>query len=371
MFAKTTTQVDLAQRVVATLVAVAVVLWTYGVYTSAQAANLTEVSNTLSDSNLSVTSGHTIEFAIPAGSTLSDTSTTTITFPAGFTDVDSVTSGDITITVSGAGAGAVIDAFFVSGQVIEISLNATAGAEDVIEVAIDDGIITNPGVAQSYEFVVDTDDGDTGKTRVAIIDNVLVTAIVETAFDFTISGVASNTAVNGLSTTSSSTSATAIDFGVVEAGISERLAQELSVTTNANNGFVVTVQISGELQSSNGAVIDTFVHGDSTTTPQAWSSPVPDVLDDTTWGHWGITSDDDDVIAQVGAPNNFDVDFGADEYAAASTSPRAVFAHTGPSDGSTPNIGSTTVMYQIEITALQEAADDYNTTLTYIATPTF
>jgi hypothetical protein len=31
----------------------------------------------------------------------------------------------------------------------------------------------------------------------------------------------------------------------------------------------------------------------------------------------------------------------------------------------------TEVGYKIEITPLQEAADDYTTTLTYIATPTF
>ena len=45
--------------------------------------------------------------------------------------------------------------------------------------------------------------------------------------------------------------------------------------------------------------------------------------------------------------------------------------HDGPADGVTEDIGRVTVGYQIQITALQEAGDDYNTTLTYIATPTF
>jgi hypothetical protein len=53
------------------------------------------------------------------------------------------------------------------------------------------------------------------------------------------------------------------------------------------------------------------------------------------------------------------------------TTPRAIMAHTGPSDGVTPGIGFATVGYKAEITALQEAGDDYNTMLTYIATPTF
>jgi hypothetical protein len=81
MFAKAT-NVGFAQRVVATLVASAVVLASYGVYTTAQAANLTFISDTLSDSDLSVTSAHTIEFTIPAsnGTGLSGDEIT-ITFP--------------------------------------------------------------------------------------------------------------------------------------------------------------------------------------------------------------------------------------------------------------------------------------------------
>ena len=69
MFAKTT-NVGFAQRVVATLVASAVVMASYGAYNIAQAANLTNVSDTLSDSDLSVTSAHTVEFTIPAASAL-------------------------------------------------------------------------------------------------------------------------------------------------------------------------------------------------------------------------------------------------------------------------------------------------------------
>jgi hypothetical protein len=64
-------------------------------------------------------------------------------------------------------------------------------------------------------------------------------------------------------------------------------------------------------------------------------------------------------------------EFGANEFIGVSTTPRAIFAHDGPADGITTDVGSTTVAYKVEITALQEAADDYTATLTYIATPTF
>ncbi|MCA9362604.1 hypothetical protein KC906_04465 [Candidatus Kaiserbacteria bacterium] len=371
MFAKAT-HVGFAQRVVATLVASAVVLWSLGAYSTAQAANLTNVSDTLSDSDLSVAAAHTIAFTIPAGSAYTNTGDITITFPSspgsGFTGVDASVLGDFTVTVNGGAAA--IDTFDSTGQVVTMSLDTSASAGQEIVVALDPGIVTNPDTAGSAEFVISTDDGDTGRTRVAIIDNVLVTAKVDTVFDFTITGLATSTAVNGTSTTGS-TSPTLIPFGTLTAGQVKTLAQRLNVTTNAANGYVVTVEQDQNLQSSTGADIDSFADGGDDDTPGAWTAPSNSLLNENTWGHWGITTTDGDL--QGGG-----ADFGADEWIAASTTPRVIMAHDDPSDGSTgtadatgDDVGQTIVGYQIQITPLQEAGDDYNTTLTFIATPTF
>jgi hypothetical protein len=356
MFAKTT-NVGFAQRVVATLVASAVVMTSYGFYNIAQAANFTLISDTLSDSDLNVGSDHLIKFTVPTGSSITTGETLTITFPAAFTTMNTVVSGDVTTTVAGS---AVTPTFGQTGQTITLTNFAAAATEEVI-VAITNERITNPNSAGSYEISV-SDGTDTGKTRVAIIDNVLVTAIVETTFDFVISGLATSSAVNGDSTTGSTT-ATAIPFGVLAAGVPKILAQQLNVQTNARNGFSVTVETDGDLQSSTGAIIDTFLEGtDIAVSGTAWTTPSNDINDETTWGHWGMTSDDTDLA------NDLDT---ADSYIAASTTPREVFSHEGPSDGAEQDIGKAIVGYQVEITALQEAGDDYNTTLTYIATPTF
>jgi len=48
-----------------------------------------------------------------------------------------------------------------------------------------------------------------------------------------------------------------------------------------------------------------------------------------------------------------------------------VMSHDGPAAGAGVGIGTTTVGYKIEISALQEQGESYATTLTYIATPTF
>jgi hypothetical protein len=272
--------------------------------------------------------------------------------------------GDLTVTVNG-GAAVAIGSFDSTGQVISFdNVAATAGQEVVV--VIDEGVITNPATIQSYEIVVSAGTGvgeDVGKTRVAIVDNVLVTAIVETEFEFIVTGLATTSgAINGDDTTGS-TSPTEIAFGTLTAGTPEVLGQQLNVTTNARNGFSVTVQTDGDLRSSTGAVIDNFVEGsDVAVAGTAWAAPVTDINDPTTWGHWGLTSNDTDLA------NDLDT---ASSYIAASTSPREVFSHSGPSDGTTQDIGVAKVAYQIEITALQEAADDYQTILTYVATPTF
>lgn len=378
MFAKTT-KVGFAQRVVATLVAGAMLMWSVGYYTTAQAANLTEISDLLSTSEPAVVANHTITFTTPTG--VANNQTITIDFSDGpfvvgsvdFTDIDVATSsGEFSLAANCAGtemasavfAGTTLTITMCAGDGGLIAANGTTTIEigtHATNQTTGDQQLTNPGLG-SWEIVATAgNSADTGRTRVAIVDTVLVTAIVDTVFDFTITGLATSTAVNGTSTTGSTT-VTEIPFGKLVAGQPKSLAQRLNVRTNARNGFIVTVQSDGDLDSATGAIIDNFVDGfDTSTTGNAWIPPSNDVNDERTWGHWGFTSNDSDLASP----------FGAEEFMAASTSPRQVFSHNGPADFSTQDIGQADVLYQVQITPLQEAADDYSTILTYVATPTF
>lgn len=355
MFANATKRVVISQQVVATLVASALVLVSIGYFNYAQAAALTFISDTLSTSEPSVTSGHSIAFTIPPASSLGDGDTVSITFESFV--VGALSSGDIAVTVAG-GADPHAGFATTSNTVAFNAVSATAGQEVIV--AIPDGFITNPATLQSYDITVTTGAGDSGKAMVAIVDTVTVSAIVDTTFDFTITGLATSSLVNG-ETTTGSTSATIIDFGLLVADTPEILGQELAVQTNAKNGFVVTVEQDGDLESASGAIIDSFFDSTYQNSPIVWQVPGDNVSDPLTWGHWGLTSDDDINTSE----------FGTALYVAASTTPREIFSHNGPSDGSTTNIGTSSVAYKIEITPLQEAADDYSAILTYIATPTF
>jgi hypothetical protein len=305
---------------------------------------------------------------------VASTSDYVITFPAGFTGVNTVVSGDLTVRVN-AGAPVTISNFAAGAQTLTFD-NVPAVATDVVTVVLADGKVTNPAGIQSYEFIISIANAtsDTGRTRVAIVNYVEVTAVVETIFDFVVAGTATSTSVNGTSTTGASSSTT-IPFGILDPGTIYTLAQELTVQTNARNGFVVTVEQDGNLQSSTGADIDGFSNGSYENTPIQWEPPLNGLLLENEWGHWGITSDDSDhgTGGTFGSPNTGEFANGGsgDRWVAASTTPRAIFSHNGPSDGSTPDIGSATIGYQVAITPLQEAGDDYNTTLMYIATPTF
>jgi hypothetical protein len=377
MFKHSTITVESLHRVVAMLVATAVLAGSVGVFSNAQAANLAVISNTLSDSDVSALSNHTIQFTIPTSSPgVIAGGTIVVNFPAGFV-MGSVAFGDIDLSINGADAtlaaapsGATWGAA-VSGQNltltsgtgvitqtqivrIEVGTNATFGVTGTNRV-------TNPGIVDSHEFLVTAGAADSGRTRVATLDNVDVTAIVNTSFVFTVAGLATTTTVN-TSVTTGSTTATAIPFGVLTAGVPKIMAQRLNVTTNARNGFVVTVEQDQNLLSSTGADIDGFIDGAYTNTPTAWAAPTNNIANENTWGHWGLTSEDSNLNSD---------EYGAALYVAASTTPRQIFSHNGPADGTTADIGETDIGYQIQISPLQEAGDDYSTILTYIATPTF
>jgi hypothetical protein len=364
-------------QAVAAIAGLAVLLWSFGLpsHLFVEAANLTDVSDTLTDSAPSVVSNHTITFVTPDGVDAAEN--IVITFPAASFDLSNIDAGDIdfatgtdaliqdgaasggtwgvattstTITIT-SGTGVVAANATVT---IEVGTNATFGGNG-------NGQIVNPTVA-SYEIEITAGNVDTGATRVVIIDDVEVTASVNTIFTFAVAGVIGGQSVNG-TTTTGSTTATTIPFGALTANVSSTTAQDLFVTTNASQGFVVTVQVDGNLLSSTGADIDTFNNGSDTNIPAGWVPPSSTLGDEDTYGHWGVTSDD----AVTGRAS----EFGSDQWIAASTSPRVVFAHTGPADGTSSGTGTTRVGYTIEISSLQEAGDDYAATLTYIATPTF
>jgi hypothetical protein len=377
---RTETSVGLL-KAIATIVGFAIILWSLGLPSLrfATAATVSSFSDTVTDSAPNADANHTISFVAPSG--VAAGQEITITFPAGF-DLSAITEDDIDLEIDGddeltdtSASGATWGVDITDQTITIVSDTATIGSASTTVIKIgthaeDSGAganqISNPPSEGSYEIELTSGDGaDVGTTHVVVLSTVLVEASVDTVFTFAVSGVAAGVAISPTETTTGETSSTSIPFGVLEAGALQATtsAQQLTVTTNASQGYQVTVQTDGPLESTTGGIIDGF--SNESDTAIAWTSPDGNVNDPTTWGHWGVTSND--------ATTTRSSQFGSDEstFVAPSTNPRVVMSHNGPANGAGTGIGTAYVGYKVEITALQEAGDDYSTNLTYIATPTF
>jgi len=357
----------------ALLVLASVLAWSTGLgsMSIAQAASLSNTKDTLSDSDVSVASNHVVSYT--SSYAVSALATISVQFdPAGQSfNLTSLVGTDITATgmtvvaACGAGTDEVRPVITTATDLVELVVctgdTVAAGAKTI---TFGNLHITNP-TAGSYVIRVNSygATSENADTRVAIIDDVVMQASVDTNFTFTVAGVNVGTAINGDAVNTSATStATLMNFGTLAVGTPKVLGQQLTVATNARNGFVVTVEQNQNLLSANGADIDRFIDGAGTAVPAAWQAPTNTIDQENTFGHYGITSEDADL--------NTD-EFGTALYAGNIDAPRQVFSHNGPADGTTADKGLTRVAVKAQIGSLQEAASDYNNLLTYIATPTF
>jgi len=359
-----------------------------------QAASLTVVKDTISDSDLGVVANHTITFTLSkyipvSGKIVLDFNDSfSVAGMLDYTDIDMASStGEYTLAATaGTGAGSALGVATSTGEVITITFNDTdeIATSTVITIEIGthattaetgDKQITNPSSAASYDINIATQNAssvqiETADARVAIIDDVVVTATVSATLTFTVSAVGSketNQGVNGAWNDATST-ATTLAFGTLTVNSSSTMAQDLAVTTNASDGFTVNIFQDQNLTSAGSDDIDCFQDSSCVayTSASAWAAPAGTLDTEGTYGHFGITSQD----ATLGTTCANDY-YGNDLWAGLTGTTQAeVMCHTGAADGSTADKGATRVGFNIEISALQEAGD-YTNTLTYIATPTY
>lgn len=340
----------------------------------ARASNLTSVSDTLSDSRPWLPANHTIVYSNStttiAGQTISytfDPNTSLFGSLVGVSLADVTSTGMSIVGSCSAGSNRVTMATSTTALTFTVCGSNSVGST-TITLKILNGKITNPTSTGSYiiRIAAGTNAAD---TRVAIVNGVNVTAAVATTFTFTVSTLATSTTLLNNATTTNGSTSTTLPFGTIAPNAHAELAQQLNVTTNATNGFAVTLHEDQDLTSQTGNTIHLFSNANATSTPSPWTAPGNSLYNANTWGHFGITSDD--VSSSFyGAPN-----FGTSTplYAGSfnPTSTLTVFTYNGPADGSTQNVGAAKVAFRIEIGTLQPAANDYTNNLIYVATPVF
>jgi hypothetical protein len=275
--------------------------------------------------------------------------------------------------ITGACGAVTANQVSINGGISNSSGNRTvtltacgAVAAQQITIGFINNHVTNPTTVGSYKITIGGTQTDSGTAMVAILNQVTVTASVDTTLTFTVSGVASGNTINN-ETISTTTTATAIGFGTLASGTPVVGAQDLAVTTNAQNGFVVTVHEDQNLLSANGADIDLFSDGSAVSTPQPWATPTAALGVENTYGHIGLTSNDTDLNGNEFFSGSV-IKWAGNFYP---TTTRTVFSNSGPADGTTQNAGRARVGYKILVSSLQEAANDYTNHLIYVCTPTF
>lgn len=220
------------------------------------------------------------------------------------------------------------------------------------------------GSADTYSVIIenlDADDDviDSTTVKVAVIESVRVTATVDPTISFIIQGVTAGTSVCG-NTTDVTTTATSVPFGSLSISSFTDLAQNLTVSTNADNGYVVTAVENDQLSrvDDDSVEIPDLVGGSHSSSTD-WTS--------TSTKGFGYSLENNDASSVAFQYNDGGGTFQARQFPATSESesPVTIFSSNDVADNE-----DVYVCYRAIISATQ-AAGDYWNTITYRATATF
>ncbi len=337
---------------------------------SAQALDQpTDVSDLLSDSGLNTMATSTITFTTASSTAIGDY--WRVEFDSDF-DMTGINvncawgDGDFTASTTGQQVDCVR-----SGSVV-----ATASSSRIVI-----GNHINPNTENTYHlyfyhYASDHRLKEYADFMVAIQPEVLMHARVAATLAFEVSGVSTTTQTASGITCDDTTWADRLDFYTLNAGASTTLCHQFDVSTNASDGYILTVEQDGNMRNAAADEINSFVMSPtgtgSSTQAFTWEPPVAQLDVDYTYGHMGLHSDDADVESASGA-----IDFGSDTQplymGLNNTEVMIIMAHDGPTGSGSAawqDNGRAMVAYTAEITALQQAGD-YENTLTYICTPTY
>jgi hypothetical protein len=245
-------------------------------------------SDILSDPRMSATSNHTIAFTVNNSlvtQSSSVTNTLTVSFPSGFSlanltcgDVDVATATQFLLNVSGDGASTNCPNTATSwGMLIDstnriITLTTPSSTNQYVYVATGTQMtikigsnatsqnqgahwITNPSSSGTYTISVGGTFGGSGNMLVSIQSAVTVAATVAESLALTASSVnaVNCTADDGATVNSVTSTATSVPFGTISPNTFYQGCQDLIVSTNAGNGYSLTVQESSAMKTVNGS----------------------------------------------------------------------------------------------------------------------
>jgi hypothetical protein len=295
----------------------------------------------------------------------------TYTNTAGTTNNDFITdSGDTTIATEGTHSNVPAgSATFTTNSLIVYTATTPAPITTAATMVFEN--INNPtGVTpsgNSYFVKITLKDSAGNKIDSVVVayaivptdatSNVVVTASVDPTLTFTVAGVNAGTSVGvGSEIMDITSTATSIPFSTLPIGTPRKIAQKLTVGTNADDGYTVTIQENEDLKKTGSSTVIPDISS-TNASPAAWSIG-------SAKGGFGYHTTDTSL--GTGTANRFGP-ASTNLYAALTSTPLEVMYAPGPVSSSSE---IHYIIYQVEITELQEAGD-YTNVVTYICTPVF
>lgn len=330
------------------------------------AGTLTSASLTISDSR---SSGTSVTYDMGFTTTVSTgikrvvvqfctTASSTCTTPTGIGTSAATRASD---NISGTGR---TDDFATNGT-LTTTITTTA-TQSPTAVTISYTGVNNPSTTNTTFFarittysdtVPNTIDSATVAAATLTSTSVAVSASVDATFTFTVAPAAGT--VNGSTVNiSSGTGAAVIPFGTLASGSSAVLAHNLTVATNAVNGYTVTVKTTADpslVSASNN--IDKFTGTNAT--PATWSSPNGTSASVNT-GFFGYTTEDTTL---TGGSSRFS----SNKWAGPTTSPLELMYSSSSVSGATETIK---IGWMAEVNSLQPQGS-YAGTVILVATPLY
>lgn len=257
------------------------------------------------------------------------------------------------------------------GQALTLYIGNTNGTNTPIAPAT--GTSHTEGTADTYpilvrQFAASADPTtatpiDATTARVAHIEAVRVTATVDPTISFSIAGIASGNTRCGVST-DITTTATSVPFGGMTLNTFKTLAQDLTVSTNASGGYVVTSSENDQLGLGGATtpfIPDTTCDGGtcSESTAAEWNTA--------TNNGFGYSLENVDAASIAFEYDTSGDTFRSKQFAdiTGSETPQTIFSST-----TVANSENAYVCYRLSVGATQ-AAGDYENQITYTATGTF
>lgn len=279
-------------------------------------------------------------------------------------DMDTGTTLD-SDTIAGGGDRTVTQ--YGGANTLRVSIQTPAAQEDPFQMTFT-GVV-NPSNQNASIYARITSYSDAGTTQVdeatvaagiLTSSSISISAEVGPTFTFTVEpNVAGN--VNGEAITITDTLEDQIPFGVLEDGTSKVAAHDVTVITNANSGFLVTVKSVNdptELLKDGTNNIDTFAGGDNAV-PDTWDSPTATAKNENT-GFFGYTTTDTTL---AGSSSRFD----SNKWAGPTTTAEEVMYN----GAATIETGiKETIGWQAEVNEYQPPGS-YTGTMILVATPTY